>query len=203
MVTIERMSDYGLSGISIKSFAREWFDHWQIGSKENNQGILLLISVGDRRARIELGADWGRGWDSYCQDIMDDVIIPYFKNSSYPAGIVAGVEKLSEMAANPPDSSPPDTQLSFGNLGDMFSNPLSITLVIGIALVIASFFFPKQRKFLLIAGIVLIVGYFAFTLVIIGLFMYGKHKLGWKSEGSSGGSFGGGFSGGGGASGSW
>jgi len=206
VVTIQQMSNYGLTGISIKSFAREWFDYWQIGTKENNRGILLLVSVGNRRARIELGADWGRGWDSYSQDIMDNAIIPYFKKSNYPAGIVAGVQKLAKMAANPPGASPSDTLSLFEKLSKIFSNPLNIMLIIGIALVAASFFFPEYRKYMLITGIILIIGYFAFTLVLMALFIYGKHKLGLGSGSSGGGfsgSFGGGSSGGGGASGGW
>jgi uncharacterized membrane protein YgcG len=33
VVIIESMSGYGRSGVSIEQFAREWFDHWQIGAR--------------------------------------------------------------------------------------------------------------------------------------------------------------------------
>src|SRR5262245_34813925 len=69
VVTINSMAQYEWSG-SIETFAGIWFNRWGIGSQEANQGILLLISVGDRKARIELGAAWERRWDGHCQRIM-------------------------------------------------------------------------------------------------------------------------------------
>lgn len=45
--------------LSVEQYARQLFDHWGPGFKDRNYGILLLVSVGDRKARIELGAGWG------------------------------------------------------------------------------------------------------------------------------------------------
>ena len=64
VVTIHRMAQYGYQGDDIQTFARQWFKKWQIGSGSSNEGILVLVSVGDRKARIELGAGWGRRWDA-------------------------------------------------------------------------------------------------------------------------------------------
>ncbi len=51
------------SGEDIESLAMQWFNEWEIGKRKPNgqlvnQGILLLVAVVDRKARIELGADW-------------------------------------------------------------------------------------------------------------------------------------------------
>lgn len=60
VVTVKSMRDFDPASPSIESFARRWFDTWGIGSQEKNDGVLVIISTGDRKGRIELGADWGR-----------------------------------------------------------------------------------------------------------------------------------------------
>ena len=61
VVTISSMDAHGGGDLRIETFARLLFDQWGIGHKtlgnsEWNTGILLLVSEGDRKARIELGA---------------------------------------------------------------------------------------------------------------------------------------------------
>ena len=59
VVTIESLSMYNADFLSIESYARELFNEWSIGYNHRNYGMLLLIAETDRKARIELGADWG------------------------------------------------------------------------------------------------------------------------------------------------
>ena len=44
-----------LEGISVEDYALQTFRNYGIGSKEKNNGILFLVSVGDRKTRIEVG----------------------------------------------------------------------------------------------------------------------------------------------------
>ncbi|NOY00404.1 MAG: TPM domain-containing protein, partial [Verrucomicrobia bacterium] len=102
VVTIESMAKYGGEGLRIETFANLLFDQWQIGNQNLgedywNTGILLLVSKNDRKARIELGAGWGRSEDAICREIMDQYIIPQFKRGDFSAGIVAGVKALDKM----------------------------------------------------------------------------------------------------------
>jgi len=123
VVVITRMAPYGHHQPNIEPFATQWFNQWEIGTENTNgknQGVLLLISVGDRKGRIELGADWGRNFDNHCQVIMDDVMVPYFKAGDYSLGITEGVEALLKMVAVGPggkaDSLPrpkPNIPISF------------------------------------------------------------------------------------------
>ena len=101
VVTINSMADHGGAGLRIETFARLLFDQWKIGvAKVNGQdwntGILLLVSKGDRKARIELGGYWRREKDQQCQQIMEQIIIPRFKQGDYSGGILAGVEALGQ-----------------------------------------------------------------------------------------------------------
>lgn len=225
VVTISSMGKYG--GDRIDQFAREWFDHWQIGKRGEdgqllNQGILLLVSRDDRKARIELGDDWGLRWDDHCARIMERRIIPRFKEGRFPEGMVAGVEALKEMSERGPQSKPP-VGLSKFFPTSLKENPLStsplpawgmgLILLTGVGLIVASFFFPQQRKRLLLVGTGLIVVAVIFWVVLALFAVYFHFRSGGRSGrgtgsgmgsgGFSGAGFGGGFSGGGGASGSW
>lgn len=203
VVVIDRMAAYGTAS-GIESFTQTWFDEWGIGSEDPNTGILLLVSLQDRRARIELGADWGRKWDEHCQGIMNDQIVPKFKKNRYPDGIIQGVRSLAEMAALGPEAEPPgqgwgetfNDSLEKASALSVFEPTLMAMLVgLSFALFAAAFFLPGQREMLVKGGIAIIV-LAVFSYVVIGL-------IAVVFGGGKGGGFSGGFSGGGGASGSW
>jgi uncharacterized protein len=104
VVTVDAMADHWAHGdIRIETFAHLLFDQWEVGDAELfgetwNTGILLIVSKGDRKARIQLGAGWGREKDRVCQRIMDTSIIPQFKRKRFGAGIIAGAKALDAMA---------------------------------------------------------------------------------------------------------
>ena len=117
VVTVRSMRDFGAPNMSIEEFTTRWFNQWGIGKKLedgslSNNGILLLVSLGDRKARIELGADWGRSFDATARNIMDNRIIPHFKSGDFNGGILAGARALGEMAARGPKSEPTEAAQS-------------------------------------------------------------------------------------------
>ncbi|WP_148663124.1 TPM domain-containing protein, partial [Scytonema hofmannii] len=80
---------------SPKKFATELFNHWGIGKKGQNNGVLFLISVGDRRVEIETG----NGVEAILPDakvgnIIDTQIIPKFKKGDFEGGTLAGTKAL-------------------------------------------------------------------------------------------------------------
>ena len=227
VVTIKRMSDYGPRDWSIERFGFTWFNKWGMAKKGPegeliNRAILLLVSVGDRKARIELGAEWGRAWDTHCSRIMNNAIVSRFKKGDFPGGIEAGVKELSKMAGMDPGQSPPRSSAprsssrgrpshstGFGGLPTMPSVLIILLVVGGFALIGISFKYPEKQKQLLIAGIVLIaIGVFTYLVLILVVVLFGSKGGGGGGgggdySGGGGGFGGGGFSGGGGASGSW
>ncbi|MGB9606763.1 MAG: TPM domain-containing protein, partial [Bryobacteraceae bacterium] len=44
-----------LQGEPIEDVANALFRAWGVGSKRSNEGILLLLAIGDRRSRLEVG----------------------------------------------------------------------------------------------------------------------------------------------------
>lgn len=100
VVTIPSMASVGGENLRIETFATTLFDQWGIGQPQSplNNGVLLLVSKDDRKARIELGSDWRRHHDTQAQRIMDNTIIPRFKQGRFSQGIVEGVDALAGMA---------------------------------------------------------------------------------------------------------
>jgi uncharacterized protein len=184
VVTIHSMAEHGGAGMTIETFARGLFDTWGIGRPEQNYGVLLLVSQQDRKARIELGAAWGRDHDAVCLDIMNDLIIPDFKAERFSEGIRAGAEALDKMARGEEIPSRPLTQRagdSARSAWGAIKHNAMIALVL--PLVLISSIYNRIRY-----GV-----------------WYNPNSSSSSSGGSwgGGGGFGGGFSGGGGASGSW
>jgi uncharacterized protein len=180
VVTIPSLSAYEASGAGIEQYARDLFDHWGIGSPDRNYGILLLVSVGDRKARIELGAGFEHRYDPQADDIMQSLIVPAFKRGDFSTGITDGVRGLDAMARGLqlPKPTPP-----------WWFWPLTIGGLIFVGLLIYNLFKSGRSgwAWALIAALAVLIFFLLRTAA---------------SSGSSGG-FGGGSSGGGGATGSW
>lgn len=89
-----------------KAFTTELFNTWGIGKQGQDNGVLFLISVGDRRVEIETGY----GIEAILPDakvghIIDSTIIPQFKHGNLDAGVLAGTTALAnvlETATYPP-----------------------------------------------------------------------------------------------------
>jgi uncharacterized protein len=143
VVTITSMSDHGASAYSIERYATELFNSWGIGTQPENLGILLLVSRDDRRARIELGAGWGRFYDAGAQSIMDSQIIPPFKAGLFSDGILAGVQALDRMArgTSPASGTTPIYSPTPGGGGMSFTAIIVIagSAVFGLAMIISLF----------------------------------------------------------------
>lgn len=196
VVTIESMAACNAPDMRIETFATLLFNQWGIGQEKVqdqsfNRGMLLLVSEGDRKARIELGADWGREYDPQAAQIMQENMIPFFKDGNFSGGILAGVEALDKLARGLEIPRAP-------------ASPYSWLIILGVAALAVFTAVSLARRgasgwaWLLWAGVFGVLGYVLYQAATQS--SRGGSGLG---GGFSGGSFGGGFSGGGGASGSW
>jgi len=85
-----------LEGITIEEYAVELFEKWGIGKKKEDNGILLLVAAEDRELRIEVGYGLeGTITDLEAANIIDDIIVPRFKEEDYNSGIYDGVVAIS------------------------------------------------------------------------------------------------------------
>ncbi|MFT7633054.1 MAG: hypothetical protein ACI87E_004109 [Mariniblastus sp.] len=225
VVTINSRAKYLGAGMTIEQFAQAWFDHWELGVRDQgmvkNKAILVLISVQDRKSRIELGADWARHWDGHCSKIMQSQMVPQFKEGNYAQGALNGVAQLGAMAELGPKGNLPFALPKIN--WDKPPFPGSPVPLWGVAILfplsaccfIAAWFFEDFRTQLIWAGIGLFVIGLMLWIALAVLAFWGKGRYGnnhsfgggfgggFGSGGGGGVGGGGGFSGGGGATGSW
>jgi uncharacterized protein len=81
---------------TIESYAVKLFEQWGIGKKEQDNGILILVALADRKARIEIGY----GLEPYITDaaagrIIREEISPRFKEEKYFDGLWNALNRLA------------------------------------------------------------------------------------------------------------
>jgi uncharacterized protein len=89
-----------LQGYDIAEVALKYLRDWGIGTKEKNNGVLILVSKADRKARIETGYGMeGVLPDILAKQIIDDRMIPFFKQNDYYRGFDNTVDAIIQAAA--------------------------------------------------------------------------------------------------------
>ena len=83
VVTVNSIEDY-----SIEDYAVRLGRKWGVGQKDKDNGILILVAKDERKVDIEIGY----GLESYITDydtknIIDEIIVPAFKQSNYYEGL--------------------------------------------------------------------------------------------------------------------
>lgn len=190
-----------LEGESIEDFSLTVaHDKWKLGQKGKDNGMLLLVSLKERKYRFETGYGLeGLLPDSLAGSIGRQYLVPYFKKGDYSSGItaaalvvintiaddagvkIAGMPRLKSRSSSYDRTRPQKPTL----LGSIFS----ILFIIGLIYL----FIKHPRLFI-----------FLMLMTMSG----GRSRGGWGGGGGfgGGGSFGGGGGGGfggGGASGGW
>lgn len=85
-----------LENATIEEYALKLFEKWGIGKKEKDNGILLLVAINDHKLRIEVGYGLEETvTDIEAKEIIDEVIVPPFKNGDYNTGIYNGVVAIA------------------------------------------------------------------------------------------------------------
>jgi uncharacterized protein len=107
-----------LDGEAVEDYANKVGRTWALGQKGKDNGVLLLVSKGDRKMRIEVGY----GLEPVLTDlqtkvIQDQVIIPYFKKGDFGGGIEAGINAILSTIQGKPVQPAPEAQPSGGGGG--------------------------------------------------------------------------------------
>ncbi len=93
-----------LQGYDIADYGYQLGRAWGIGDAERNDGALLIVAPNERKVRIEVGY----GLEGYLTDamsalIIQNAIIPRFKQDDYPGGIVDGSDAIIAQLVLPED----------------------------------------------------------------------------------------------------
>ena len=91
------------NGMPIFDYALQVAEKWQLGSKDIDDGLLVVVAVNDRDMYILTGYGLeGVLPDAAVNRIIREDITPLFKQNNYGAGILAGVTALqSRLSADP------------------------------------------------------------------------------------------------------
>ena len=205
---------------TVEQYAIRVAEQWKLGRKGVDDGVLLLIAKDDRKLRIEVGRGLeGALPDATAKRIIDEFVVPAFKQRDFAGGVNAGVDRIIKVVDGEPlpaaasksggasSNVTIDDTLAWGAIGVVFLGGI-LRSIFGVLLgaVIAGVLAGVAAAFLGggVAGGA-IVGVIVFVFCLIGLSVLGGMAGGGGGGGSSGGGWsgGGGDFGGGGASGSW
>lgn len=186
----------------INEYALELGRKWGVGGKSKNNGVVLLVALGDRKLSIQTGYGLeGALPDIYTKRIIENDIKPYFKDEQYFQGIDAGTNSIIKLIKGEykADAKPKNRKSKGGSA-------LAIIIIVVIIIVILS-----RRGG---GGGGRVIGSRGASDALFWAMLFGSSGRsggGWGSGGGFGGGssgggfggFGGGSFGGGGSSGSW
>jgi uncharacterized protein len=94
-----------LEGQAIEDYGYRLGRQWGIGQSESNNGVLLIVAPNERKVRIEVG--YGLEpiiTDAISSRIINEQIVPRFRENDYPGGIEVGAAALVSQLAAPPEA---------------------------------------------------------------------------------------------------
>lgn len=134
-----------LNGEDLESYSLNLARSWRIGSDKNDDGILLLLAVDERKVRIEVGYGLeGALPDSKTGRILDTYGVDSFKKNDFSTGLAAVYDSLVnevyiEKGLDPADGYTPVEDYS------LTTKEKVITYGI-IALIVLAFIFTNRGK---------------------------------------------------------
>lgn len=92
------------NGMDIFQYSLQVADKWKLGNKDTDDGLLILVSVNDRKMYILSGYGLeGVLPDAALNRIIDDEITPSFKQGDYAGGLIKGINRIEERLVADPD----------------------------------------------------------------------------------------------------
>jgi len=207
---------------TIEQYSIRAAEQWQLGRKGVDDGVLLLVAKNDRALRIETGYGVeGVIPDAVAKRVIEEIIVPYFRQGDYYGGIRAGVDRLMRLIDGEPLPPPRARDTGWSGRPDLF--PLLLFGVFFLSGVLGRLFGRLPGAAItggviggalwLLAGSLLLgilAGTMAFVFalfsggrMLVGGLPGGVHRGGPFGGGGGGFRGGGGGFGGGGASGRW
>ncbi len=193
IITLTSIGDYDAN-----QYAAELGERWGVGTKENDNGLIILVAKNERRVAIQTGY----GMEAYVPDaiakrITENTLKPNFKQGAYYKGLNDATNLVIGLASGAYQADPTAKD------GDGEGGPSILFIIIIVMLVL--FILSKRgggggrggnRYSRTFGGPVIVPGGF-------GTFRSGGGMFGGGGGGGGFGGFGGGGFGGGGASSSW
>lgn len=91
VVTVDSISPYN----DIQKYAADLGSYWGVGQKDLDNGLVIVLSKPLRKVAIATGYGTQKVLtDSICKHIIDNVMIPKFKEDKYYEGIDMGIDAI-------------------------------------------------------------------------------------------------------------
>jgi uncharacterized protein len=198
-----------LEGEVIEEYSLKVAEKWKLGTKNKDNGVLLLIAVDDHKMRIEVGQGLeGMLTDAQTNRIIRNEIAPEFRRGDYDGGVRAGIHGIVKAIAGEYKADEVEASSGELTLGEKILWGSFIFGILGLFSVFAlfstgcggwglyAFLIPFYAIFPWIVmgegALVLLAIYtvgMPIAKVLIGRTKWGKSKMiKWQSSGSSGGS---------------
>lgn len=171
-----------LDGDDLNDFSIRVADKWKLGKKGDDRGLIILLTLSERRMRIEVGRGLeGDLPDALAKRIIDQVVTPFFAQRQFDQGLNAGIQAILQRIA--PDLA--SKEVSYKNKAQRRLSQLQKLPPAAVFALFALFFilFP--------------------SLLMMMLGAPGPRGNAWMHSGRSPGSWGGGGWGGGSSGGDW
>lgn len=98
IIIINSLKDYIKDDIVLEEFAKNLFNSENMKFTDRKKSILFIIALKDRKLHYESGSEITSGIISLLSDIIDNKIIPNFKNEEYSRGIYDGIREFIKKA---------------------------------------------------------------------------------------------------------
>jgi len=123
-----------LDGEDIDGFGIRVAEAWKAGSKENDNGVIFIIAIQERKMRIEVGQGLeGVLTDALSSRINRNEVAPQFRKGNYDAGVAAGTMAIIQSIKGTYKGDGPPTRRKRGG-----KSPLTTIIIIIIIIVIMS-----------------------------------------------------------------
>jgi uncharacterized protein len=97
-VVVVTMPDIG--GADSDGYANRLYETWGIGKKGADKGVLLFVTVQERRMRIEVGyGSEGVIPDGLAGEVRDRYMVPHLKKDQYGEGLLKGTAAVAQILA--------------------------------------------------------------------------------------------------------
>lgn len=191
-IQIALLTIKSLEGENLEDYSMRVADAWKLGQKENDNGVLLLIAMQEKKLRIEVGYGLEAALtDAKSGYVIRNYIVPGFKSGNFYSGISSGIAAITGVLSD--ELNITDEQIVQSRKKEESGRAqIPAGLIIFFLMILFSSFGRKRRGGLLP---------FLFLGSMLG--GSGRHSSGSGFGGFGGFSGGGGGFGGGGASGGW
>lgn len=117
---------------SIEQYSMRVVEQWKLGRENVDDGVLLIIAKNDHAVRIEVGYGLeGILTDATSNRIIDDVIVPRFRDGDFYGGISAGTDSIMRVVSGEPLPPPQRLQHASDGAGRLLPVLFLLTVMAG------------------------------------------------------------------------